>query len=526
MSRRLYLDLVIIFGAAALLRLWLLRSDVAPTFSGLAGERRLLGFNELVLTLCFISAAFLVFAIRCIRRQRAELTLRVAAELHARQMACHDSLTGLANRRHFEDVLNAKFAAGELEGPAALYTLDLTGFRSINEVFGHAVGDEILRIMARRLNRFSDEATLIARLGSKEFSLLCPGLGNRHQAEDLAKRIIGRLEDPVLIGSTRHEVGTALGIVMLPSTNAAVGTAKSDVAAQEALRRSEIALHEARLEMKSGICFYDDEMDAALQERAALQEYLQEAIGTDGIVPHFQAVVELSTGSIVKFESLARWQHPTLGEIPAARFIALAEDCGLIGPLTEDLLRRACEEARHWPSHVKLSVNLSPVLLRDRTIGLRFLRILGESGLAPNRLELEVTERVFVRNIDSARGILDDFRAAGIHISLDDFGTGYATLSQLQNFPFDGLKIDRSFVQTMSGSNDSAAIVGAILSLGRGLGLTVTAEGIEAVDQQQALLLDGCALGQGYLFSRAVNASEARALVLAQTAEKATAQVV
>jgi EAL domain-containing protein (putative c-di-GMP-specific phosphodiesterase class I) len=228
--------------------------------------------------------------------------------------------------------------------------------------------------------------------------------------------------------------------------------------------------------------------------------------------PWYQPIVDLQTQQVIAFEALARWNHPTLGDIPPDRFIPIAEDCGLIRQLSDRLLRRACMDAVTWPDHVVLSFNISPAQLKEKTLGLRILGILGESGLSPRRLQIEITESAIVRDLDAAKVILSALRDAGVRVALDDFGTGYSSLYHLRNFKFDAIKIDRSFVGNMGSENESAEIVRALTGLGHGLGLVITAEGVEQSEQRDVLLKQGCQQGQGFLFSRAIPAGETLAL--------------
>jgi EAL domain-containing protein (putative c-di-GMP-specific phosphodiesterase class I) len=254
-------------------------------------------------------------------------------------------------------------------------------------------------------------------------------------------------------------------------------------------------------------------MDRYSREREALERDLAAAIEAGLICPWYQPIVDLQTREVIAFEALARWTHPFLGDIPPDRFIPIAEDCDLIQPLSDGLLRRACIDALAWPDHVILSFNISPAQLKEETLGLRILGILGESGLPPRRLEIEITESAIVRDLEAAKTVLSALRDAGVRIALDDFGTGYSSLYHLRNFTFDAIKIDRSFVGGMAHEDESAAIVRALTGLAHGLGLIITAEGIEQTDQRDRLLLQGCQRGQGFLFSHAVPAQETQALL-------------
>jgi EAL domain-containing protein (putative c-di-GMP-specific phosphodiesterase class I) len=252
-----------------------------------------------------------------------------------------------------------------------------------------------------------------------------------------------------------------------------------------------------------------------------MERELRAAVAAGGIHPEFQPLVDLSTKRIVGFEALARWHHSALGEIPPERFIPIAEDCGLIGNLSDQLLRRACHAAKDWPSDVALAFNISPLQLKDRTLGLRILAILGEAGLSPGRLELEITESALVRDLTAAQETLGALRETGVRIALDDFGTGYSSLYHLRNFKLDKIKIDRSFVGGMASERESAEIVTALIGLGQGLGFTVTAEGIEQSGQQSELIAKGCQQGQGFLYGEAVSAEKAKTLLAGEALQSA-----
>jgi predicted signal transduction protein with EAL and GGDEF domain len=291
--------------------------------------------------------------------------------------------------------------------------------------------------------------------------------------------------------------------------------------AQEVMRRADVALYKAKADRQSSARFFDDDMDRYLREREFMERELRAAIAAEEIRPFFQPLVDLKTKAVVGFEALARWTHRELGDIPPERFIPIAEDAALIGELSDQLLRRACTAAGEWPRHVTLSFNISPVQLRDPTLGLRVLAILGATGLSPRRLEIEITESALVRDLAAAQEAIGALRDAGVRIALDDFGTGYSSLYHLRNFKVDKIKIDRSFIEKMGSERESAEIVSALVGLGRGLGLTITAEGIEQDGQQSDLVDKGCEEGQGFLFGAAVSAAEARKLFEAGAPQRA-----
>jgi diguanylate cyclase (GGDEF)-like protein len=455
--------------------------------------------------LCF---GLLLFAWRRYAEQRRETRRRVAAEQHARELAFQDPLTGLPNRRQFAEAMKVAIAAPPSSGSVhALLMLDLNGFKTINDVYGHSAGDEGLIIVGERLLAAVRQGDLVARLGGDEFAILAQHLVGAEAATGIALRVSACLATPVTIGTVQHRIETGIGICLFPF--------EGDTT-EEIMRRADVALYRAKADRETSARFFDDQMDHYVRERDFMERELRAAMAADHIRPFFQPLIDLKTKAVVGLEALARWTHRELGEIPPERFIPIAEDCGLIRDLSDRLLRKACQAAADWPDDVTLAFNVSPVLLRDRTFGLRVLKILGETGLSPRRLELEITESALVRDLDAAQETLGALRQSGVRIALDDFGTGYSSLYHLRNFKLDKIKIDRSFIESMSVERESAEIVNALVGLGQGLGFTITAEGIEKPDQESELLAKGCDQGQGFLFGRAVSAEDARRLFVVQ----------
>lgn len=459
-----------------------------------------------VLVVVVVLGVFLFVAARRAREQARELERRILAEAQARELALEDPLTGLANRRQFDEaVTRAIETPPGAERAHAVLLMDLNGFKSINDTFGHPIGDVVLKEIGFRLSsvvRGTDDR--VARLGGDEFGIIALQIRGPEDANGIALRVIKALQQPVQSGKIQHTVGTGIGIALFPRDGAT---------AQEIVRRADVALYRAKLIAGGGICFFEEQMDVQIRERAFIETELRNALVAGDIQPHYQPVISLGTNEIVGFEALARWRHHSMGEVPPQRFIPVAEASGLIRDLGDHLLRTACSEASRWPSKITLAFNVSPIELRDPTFGLRVLSILGETGLSPHRLELEITENTLVRDLKLAEDALGQLRTAGVRIALDDFGTGYSSLYHLRKFKFDRIKIDRSFVESMNGENESAVIIRALLGLGHGLGVQITAEGIESLSQKNTLIQEGCDQGQGFLFSAAVPAAEARALL-------------
>ena len=447
-----------------------------------------------------LAIGLLIFAARRYAEQKQETRRRIVAEQNARELAFQDPLTGLANRRQFEDALKAATGALPRAGAShAVFLLDLNGFKRINDSYGHGVGDEVLTIVAQRLSGAMREGDLVARLGGDEFAILACHLMGSQAATNVALRVLQALESPISVGGKDHPVGSGIGIALIPG---------DAITLQEALRKADVALYRAKTERRSALRFFQEEMDQSIFERDQLDRDLRKAIAGNLIQPFFQPVVDLETKKVVGFEALPRWIEASNAEIPADRFIPLAEENGLIHELFKQTLEQSCTAAAKWPANITLALDIFPAQLKDRALPARILSMLQTSGVAPARLELEITESALVRDLEGAQDILGPLRKAGVRIVLDNFGTGYSSLYHLRNFKVDKVKIDRSFIESL-GSQESSDIVSALVGLGHGLGLTVTAEGVEGSDQQASLLSTGCKQGQGFSFGRAVSAAEA-----------------
>jgi diguanylate cyclase (GGDEF)-like protein len=499
-----FIDFFAVAAAAVLVAYLVLAANIFTDAPHLTQRAETLELDELLL-LGAVLIGGLVWAVGRLLRERREAARRLAAEREIRVLAFHDPLTGLPNRRQFNEALKNAAAAPPRAGDGhGLFMLDLNAFKRINDVFGHAAGDEVLIHVAGRLSRAVRDGDVVARLGGDEFAVLATHLSGPEAATGLALRIIDELHAPVQVGDREHAVGAAIGIAMTPQDGAEPA---------ELMRKADIALYRAKGQGHSAMRFFEPDMDALVRERDDIERELRLAMAAGEVVPFYQPLVDMKTGRIGEFEALARWTHPQMGEISPTRFIPIAEDCGLIGPLTDALLERACADAVWWPSEVLLAFNISPALLHDPGFGLRLMAILGRTGFPARRLELEITESALVRDLEAARQVLGSLRSAGIRIALDDFGTGYSSLYHLRNFKLDKIKIDRSFIDAMATDSDSAAIVRALVGLGAGLGLDVTAEGVETEDQRRLLSGQGCDQAQGFLYSEAVDADAAVALV-------------
>jgi diguanylate cyclase (GGDEF)-like protein len=419
--------------------------------------------------------------------------------------AGHDPLTGLATSQHFSESLAAAVSQAAQQGHChALLLLDLNGLANINDVFGHAASDGIVMQVAARVRDAVGPATLVARTAEGEFSLLTLNLPCPEGVANHVRRLLLVFDKSIQAEEEEHFIGAAVGVALYPQD-------APDAAALN--RRAGIARYRAKAERKTNACFFEEHMERLVQERRRLRREIRRALSADHIVPHYQPIVDLQTGNIVEFEALARWQHPELGVVAPSQFIPVAEETALIRDVTETILGSACRNAVQWPEHIGLSVNLSPILLEDGSIAARILSIVAGTGLAPHRLTLEVTESRMVENLEVARRALSSLRQANIRIALDDFGTAASSFYHLKNLQFDKLKIDSGYVKALGSDPKNDAIVDAIFGLGQSLGITVTAEGVETVEQRMALIARHCKEGQGFLFGRPMAASEAESLL-------------
>ncbi len=462
-----------------------------------------------------------------------DITQRRGAEAHVRHMAHHDALTGLPNRvrftEHLIDVLARLRGNNRLEDhrPAStaegrsigVLFLDLDHFKDVNDTLGHAAGDMLLRLVAERISRCLRSDDTLARLGGDEFAVLLDGgIADGEQAAVVAQRVIETVSQPYALDGHEARIGVSVGITLCTRDD------NVDTDPALLLRRADMALYQAKALGRGTYCFFEIGMHAALHRRKAMERDLRRALAEGQLEVHFQPMVALSSRRIVGAEALARWRHPEHGLVPPGEFIPLAESAGLIDELGAWVLWAACACAAPW-NGLRLAVNLSPEQVRQPGLVKLVATVLAETGFAPSRLELEITEGVLLHETATALATLADLRALGIGIALDDFGTGYSSLSYLRRFPFSKLKVDRSFIKDMTIDAGTAAIVQAIATLGRSLAMRITAEGIENEQQFELLHAMGCDEGQGYLLGHPVPAGvfeQQIALTMAATQEPLT----
>ena len=429
-----------------------------------------------------------------------DVTERRQAESQIAYMAHHDALTDLANRILFREQLERALAdAQHLGTTVAVLCLDLDRFKDVNDSLGHEIGDLLLKTVSERLRRCIREGDLVARLGGDEFAVLQVFPLEPDDCAVLAACIVEALSEPYDLDGQEVVIGSSVGIAL---------AIEGRLAPDQLLKHADLALYRAKSEGRGTYRFFEPEMDVQLQARRVLEVDLRKALVQREFELFFQPQIDIGANEISGFEALLRWRHPERGLIPPAEFIPIAEDTGLIAPLGEWVIAKACAQAASWPGSFRVAVNLSPVQFRNRGLVQSVIDALAETGLAPDRLELEITESVLLQDNEAMLTTLYQLRRLGVRIALDDFGTGYSSLSYLRSFPFDKIKIDQSFVRELSSRADCLAIVQSIASLGESLGMTTTAEGVETEDQLQQIREAGCTEAQGFYFARPKPAGE------------------
>jgi diguanylate cyclase (GGDEF)-like protein len=420
-------------------------------------------------------------------------------------MARHDALTKLPNRVLFRERMEQAIAMAGRGTQFAVICLDLDNFKQVNDTLGHPVGDGLLMAAADRLQTCVRETDTVARLGGDEFAIIQLGVLQPDDAEALAGRIIEAFRQPFDVDGHQIMAGASIGVTVAPGDS---------VSYETLMRDADIALYLAKTEGRGTARFFEPEMDARMHIRRLLELDLQGAVGREEFELYYQPLVSLTANRVVGFEALLRWHHPGRGLVSPLDFIPVAEETGMIVAIGEWVLRTACFEAENWPADITVAVNLSPVQFKKGNLVATVQVALAESGLRPNRLELEITESVFLHDTVDTLATLRQLRAIGIGVALDDFGTGYSSLSYLRSFPFNKIKIDQSFVRDMTANKESMSIIRAVTGLGQSLGMKTIAEGVETIEQLDRLRHEGCTEVQGYYFSRPIPAGELPSLMV------------
>jgi diguanylate cyclase (GGDEF)-like protein len=438
-----------------------------------------------------------------------DVTERIRADERIAHMAHYDALTDLPNRVLMRGHLERRVAELAQGKPFAILYIDVDEFKGVNDSLGHEVGDELLRQVANRLRACISGNDMVARLGGDEFAIVKAGTRDVAELTALAEQILKALRAPVNYNGQEIPTDASIGIAIAPDH----GDNLDDL-----LKRADLAMYAAKSEGRRTFRVFAPAYDAKARLRRQLEFDLRQALARGEFEVHYQPLVDLAANVVTGCEALLRWHHPERGMVSPADFIPVAEETGLIGEIGEWVLRQACTEAASWPGDIHIAVNVSPVQFRSRTLALKVAAALAESGLAPGRLELEITETVLIRDDQEALTILQQLRELGVRIALDDFGTGYSSLSYLHRFPFDKIKIDRSFICDIGQSEDSSPIVQAVVHMAAARHMATTAEGVETEAQRAVLLQLGCSQMQGWLFSPAVPAAKLKQLLSAQAA--------
>jgi len=446
-----------------------------------------------------LNIAIILFGWRRSKDLREALDAYEAADRLARENANTDPGTGLANRRELmralEEMLDAK-------SRGVLLLLDLDHFKHVNDLHGHAAGDRVLRTVAEALDKSAPAGACSARTGGDEFAMLLPSVEDS-KAEEIARTIQQYLAAPVLVEGAQVLASASIGLARVEP--------RDDE--ETALRRSDVALYAAKRGGRNAFAWFDEELELELSDRLKLEEDIRHGIRKGEFVPYFQPLIDLASQDIVGFEALARWCSPDGSMLEAEHFIEAAERTGLVGPLTLSIMEQAMSQARDWPAHLKLAVNVSPIQFRDPTLAEQILKLLSATGFPASRLEIEITEGSLLEDRQQVLTIIESLKNVGVRISLDDFGTGYASLAQVNRLPLDRIKIDKSFITTIVKSQRTAEIVNTIAGLGHTLDVPISAEGVESEQIRAALERFGCSEAQGWLFGRAVSGDAVRSFL-------------
>jgi len=475
-----------------------------------AAVRALIGLgggpDRALATALILNVALILFGWRRYKDLNREILERTEAEQRARYLADTDPLTGFLNRRALLATGQRQIATAIAEKrQVALFLLDLDHFKTVNDIHGHAAGDRVLQVAAERISAVLPPNATKARLGGDEFvAMLVFEPGARADIDALAAELVMALDNNVTHDAQQIRVGASLGISL---------ASDASITMETMVRQADIAMYHCKDEGRNRFCWFEAGMEMAVQVRNQIETGIRDGMPRGEFIPHFEPQVDIASGRLIGFEMLMRWESPEYGMIPPERFIPVAEESGLIGDLSLQVIREAMEVAKRWDPSIMLAVNISPQQLKDPWFSQKLTKLLVEVGFPAAQLEVEITESSLFENLPLVRSIVTSLKNQGVSLSLDDFGTGYSSLSHLRALPFDRIKIDRSFVAAMRGSPDAQAIVVAIVRLGESLAMPITAEGVE--DEATAIELTrlGCSKGQGWFFGRAASAADTERLL-------------
>jgi len=464
------------------------------------------GADQVMVTALLLNIALILLIWRRTAELSGEVDVYRKAEVRAQHMAVTDPLTNLYNRRAVKEKTTELSARASRRGKSVAFLMvDLDGFKKINDLYGHDTGDQLLREAADRMREVVPPSSIVARLGGDEFGVCMVFEPEYPESVDrVAEDIVEILARPVLIADMEQTITASIGIARPEFDCDSI---------DQLIRRADIALYATKKNGKNGFSWFENGMEIELRTRNTLEADIRAAIPNDEFVPYFEKQIDLQTGKLVGFEMLARWVSPTRGLIPPDEFIPVSEETGMIGDLSMAIIRKALLEAKDWDHNLTVSVNISPVQLKDPWLAQKIVKLLVETGYPANRLEVEITESSLFKNLSLAQSIVGSLKNQGIQIALDDFGTGYSSLAHLRALPFDRIKIDRSFVGSMLENAESEAIVHAIASLGASLAVPITAEGIEDAEVIEKLQQLGCAKGQGWHYGQPMSIEQTRRLL-------------
>ena len=467
------------------------------------------GPNHLLANALLLNIALVIFGWRRYRQLTHEIADRKLAEAHARKLAEIDPLTGCLNRRSMAPAAEALRATASNRNQAVAFIMvDLDNFKQINDMHGHGIGDAVLVKLSERLVSQLPKDAQIARLGGDEFGIVVPfERSSPERIDDLIIRFFEQASVPFVLDKITVDATMSIGVATEQDSEI---TPALTIDASELMHRADIAMYHAKKQGKNRFFWFEPTMENELRFRNQLETGIRRGLADAEFVPYYEQQIDLHTGELAGFEMLARWRSPQLGLVSPEIFIPIAEEIGLICDISDQLMAQAFSDACEWDDSLTLSINISPVQLRDPWFAQKLLKLLVQQGLPPQRLEIEITESCLHDNIGMVRSMITSLRNQGVHVSLDDFGTGYSSLEQLRSLPFDRLKIDRSFVGELSKPEGRTTIVDAIISLGRGLNMPITAEGIEDEETLASLKSMGDLKGQGYLYGRPETAEEVR----------------
>lgn len=497
---RLKLQYVMATGATLVATVLLVWTGGAAV-SDLVKEATSAALDNVLSVALILNVALILLGWRRSKDLRRAVDARLQAERELIESAKSDHVTGLSNRRAINAFIDGMPG---VDRSGALLLLDLDNFKGVNDLYGHAAGDRLLRVVSQMIRASVPANASCARIGGDEFAVFLPQQSGQYIAENVAERLLEGLASPIAFDQMEILISASIGIALLDD---------SCSTADALFQRSDIAMYEAKRSGKNRFIWFHERMEDELHRRHQLEAEIRIGISRNEFVPFFQPLIDLQTGDLTGFEVLARWQHPERGLLEPCDFIHTAETSALISSLSLSVMRQALQQAKEWPAHLKIAVNVSPVQFKDPALAQKLMQVLTEVGFPAQRLEIEVTENGLMEDHDLALATVTSLKNLGVTISLDDFGTGYASLAQLKSLPFDRIKIDRSLVSPLLDDAQSDAIVATITNLGQSLSLPVTAEGVESAAVRARLESIGCTDAQGWLFGRAVPAETIAAML-------------